>query len=197
MTIQRVRILWGNWPGAPGYTNLYTSISLSNVAPIVTFFDSIKQYLPTALTVQVPQSGDLVAEATGVIQGVWTGSGGATVTGTAVGVYAGPVGAVVEWLTGGIVAGRRVQGKSYIVPLSSIAYQSNGTLLDSAATAINTAAATLQTALGNNLVVWSRPFEPDPDRVPPDERDPRAGTAWPVLATRVPDMVAVMRSRRT
>lgn len=197
MTIQRVRCLWGNWPGSPGYTNLYTTIAVSSVAPINTFWDAIKTLLPSGVTIQTPNSGDLVAEATGTIQGVWTGSGGATVTGTGAGGYAGASGAVVEWLTGGIVAGRRVMGKTFLVPIIANSYESNGTLIPATVTTLSTAATNLQVAMGPTFVIWSRPFEPDPDRVPPDTRPARAGTSHPVVGSRVPDLAAIMRTRRT
>jgi len=196
MTIQRVRCVWQNWPGQPGYTNLYTSISLASVAPIVTFFDAIKTLIPTGLTVTVPGSGDLVAEATGIIQGVWTATGAGVVTGTASGPYAGPAGAMVQWLTGGIVAGRRVMGKTFLVPLTNTVYDTNGTLSSGTLTTIGSAAAALQAAMGPTLVVWSRPFEPDPNRVPPDTRPPRAGSMSPVVGSRVPDVAVIMKSRR-
>lgn len=202
MTMQRVRCLWQNWAGQPGYTNLYTSISLVSLAPIVTFWDSIKAMLPAGLTVTVPGSGDLVAEATGQIQAVWTATGGGTVTGTGAAGYSGTSGAVVEWLTGGIVNGRRVLGKTFIVPMAGTTnYESNGSLSPAAVTLLQTSANTMQSALGNTFVVWSRPFEPDPDKNPPvgspGHKEPRAGSQWPVVGTRVPDLAVVMRSRRT
>lgn len=197
MSIQRVRCLWQNWPGSPGYTNFYTSVSLSNVAPFATFFDAIKTLVPSALTITVPNSGDIINEATGQIQNVWTGTGGATITGTGSGAYAGPTGAVAEWLTTGIVAGRRVQGKTYLVPLAGLATDASGSISTTALGTLTTAAAGLQTALGNQFVVWSRPFEPDANRVPPDTRPARAGSSWPVIGSRVPDLSAVMRSRRS
>lgn len=193
MSMQRVRCLWQNFAGAPGYTNFYTSISLASVAPIVTFFDSIKTLLSAGLTIQVPQSGDIVNEATGQIQSVWSTAGGGTVTGTGSTSYAGPVGAVVEWQTTGIVAGRRVLGKTYLVPLIQTVYDAQGSIGTAQLATIQGAASAMQSALGNNLLVWSRPFEPDPLRVPPDTRPARAGTSWPVISARVPDLAAVMK----
>lgn len=197
--MQRVRCLWASWPGQPGYTNFYTSISLASLAPIVTFWDSIKALLPLNLTVTVPGSGDIVNESTGQIQSVWTATGGGTVTATGAGAYSGASGAVVEWLTQGIVAGRRVMGKSYLVPLVTTAYQSDGTLATATQTTLASAASTMQGALGNTLLVWARPFVPPADNPAvgqPGHKEARAGSSWPVVGSRVPDLAAVMRSRR-
>lgn len=197
MAMQRVRVLWQNWPGSPGYTNFYTSISLASVAPFVTFFDAIKALIPSPITITVPSSGDIVNEATGQILSVWTTTGGGVVNCTGPTVYSGPSGAVAEWSTSGIVAGRRVLGKTYLVPLANTVYDAQGNIATASLSVLQAAAGALQSALGNNLLVWSRPFEPDPDRVPPDTRPARAGTSWPVISARVPDLAAVMKSRRT
>jgi len=196
MSMHRVRCVWQNFAGAPGYTNFYTTISLTTVAPFVTFFDTIKSKLPLNLTVQIPGTGDVVNEATGQIQGIWAKVGGATITGTGAALYAGASGAVAEWTTQGIVAGRRVLGKSYLVPLINTVYDSLGTINTVDLAVLSGAANTLQNDLGSAFLVWSRPFEPDPDRVPPDTRPPRAGTSWHVIGSRVPDLAAVLKTRR-
>lgn len=200
MSLQRVRCLWSGWPGQPGYTNFYTSISIASVAPFVTFFNTIKGNLPSGLTITVPGSGDIVNTETGLLSGVWSAPGNGAVTGSSVGNYAGPAGCVVEWLTQGIVAGRRVLGKTYIVPLAAAAFQNDGTISEAEKPTFTNAAAALVTALGNTFLVWSRPFTPGPNNPPvgqPGHKEPRAGTAWPVIGSRFPDMAAVMRSRRT
>jgi hypothetical protein len=184
MTMNRVRVLWQNWPGAPGYTNHYVGSAVLAQSAIRTFYDALKANIPTGLTIQVPSTGDQVNEATGAITGVWSGAVQAVVTGTAVGVYAGPVGACVNWRTGNIINGRRPMGRTFIVPLSQASFETNGTLSAAALALIQAAATQLITDLAGELKVWHRPNTAGP------------GANVTVLTAQVPDMGAVLRSRR-
>lgn len=194
--IQRLRALWQNFPGAPGYTNFYVGTNFAGPAPFTTFFDAIKVYLPLSATIQVPNSGDIVVQETGQIGGVWTSGTVGNVTGSGAGAYSGASGAVVEWLTNGIVAGRRVTGKTFLVPLSG-AFDSTGSLSTGALTALQNAAAALIAALTPNLLVYARPFPGKPAEGTKPAKPARSGTSYQVVAARIPDLAAVMRSRRT
>jgi hypothetical protein len=187
MTMNRVRVVWSNWPGAPGYSNFYVGTTITDHTPIRTFFNALTTYLPAAVTITVPTSGDQISEATGAI----TGSYSATVTGGAVngsagntGVYAGGSGAVCEWQTSLIVAGRRPLGKTFIVPSYGAAFDANGSLAAGYITALQNAGTALISALSGELKVWSRP------------RPSLAGANATVTACRVPDLAVALRSRR-
>ena len=193
MTIQRVRVIMQNWPGAPGYINLYETSAVVDHTPIRNFFNSLITFIPTGITFTVPGTGDIINEGTGDIVGAWTVAAPAVVTATASGVYAGGAGAVVDWLTSGVVAGRRPMGRTFLVPLISTAMDAQGSLTASAITAIKTAADALIAAMGPTFLVWSRPFAGGPGGVPAA----RLGTVNPVVGSRVPDLAAVLRSRRT
>ena len=193
MTIQRVRVLMQNWPGAPGYINLYETSAVVDHTPIRTFFNALVALIPTGLTITVPGSGDIINEGTGAIVGAWTVAAPAVVTGTSVASYAGGAGAVVDWLTSGVVAGRRPMGRTFLVPLGSNAMDGAGSLLSGTISTIQTAANAMIAAMGPTFLVWSRPFPGGPGGVPPA----RLGTVNPVTSARVPDLAAVLRSRRT
>ena len=185
MTMNRVRVLWQNWPGAPGYTNHYVGSAVLAQTALRTFYDAVKALVPTGLTMQVPSSGDQVNEATGAITGVWTGAAQAVVTGTSVSVYAGASGACVNWRTAQIIDGRRPMGRTFLVPLGSGAFETNGTLSATTLATIGAAATQLITDLSGELKVWHRPNSKGP------------GSNVTVLTAQVPDLAAVMRSRRT
>jgi len=188
MTMNRVRVVWSNWPGAPGYSNFYIGTTITDHTPIRTFFQALVNYLPSAVTITVPTSGDQISEATGAITGVYS----ATVTGGVVngaagnsGVYAGMAGAQVQWQTSAIINGRRPLGKTFIVPLYSTAFDSNGSIGVLPLAAIQAAGTALVAALSGEMKVWSRP------------RPSIAGANVTVTGARVPDLAIALRSRRT
>lgn len=183
----RVSVAWQNWPGAPGVTQMFllNPPSQGNVDAIRTFFNALVTLLPSGLTIQVPSSGDVISESDGTITGAWSvGSTPAVVTGTAVASYAGNAGAVVHWLTAGVVVGRRVRGRTFLVPLVS-AYDTSGSLSSGALSTISTAAAAYVTGQGGVAVVWSRPAPG------------RSGSLHSITSSRVPDLAVSLRSRRT
>jgi|SRR5664279_812320 len=193
MTIQRVRVVMNNWPGAPGYINFYENSDVVSHEPYRVFFDAIKALVPIGLTFQVPGIGDILSEETGNIIGSYSFTTPALVTGTGNATYPNGVGACVDWLTAGVVAGRRVMGRTFLVPLTNVAYDTNGTLTPTALTTLQNAALALSTALGADFVIWSRPFEGGPGGVPAA----RAGSVHAVVSAKVPDLAAQLRSRRT
>lgn len=196
-TINRVRCTWGNFTGSPGVSTFYTSASRVDMTPIRSFFQALTLYLAASTTVQVANAGDQIDDETGEINGVWSGPAQAVVSAANSGSYSGVSGGLVSWVANGIVAGRRPVGKTFLVPLQSSAYQANGTLSGTFVTAALTAGTNLAAAMNPDLLVWSRPFTPDPNAVPPDTRPARLGSSHPVAIVRVPAIATVLRSRRT
>jgi len=186
MTMNRVRCLWTNFPGAPGYSNFYVGTTITDHTPIRTFFNALSTYLPGGLTITVPTSGDQISEATGAITGAYaaTVTGGTVVAPGNVGVYAGMAGAQIQWQTSAIVAGRRPLGKTFIVPGYTTMFDTNGSLSAAFITAAQAAATTLIAALSGEMKVWSRP------------RPALAGANVTVTSARVPDLAIALRTRR-
>lgn len=184
--MQRCRVHWTGFPGAPGVNTLFFDDAPADPAPALhTFFDSIKTLLPTSVTVSIDSTGDLITEATGALAGTWSGTAGASVTGTVSALYAGPTGAVVDLVTSTIVGKRRLQGRMFLVPLTTDCYQADGTIATSALGTLQAAAAALlASTAGTHLVVWHRP------------RGGAGGSKAAVTSVRVPDLACVLRSRR-
>lgn len=186
--IQRYNVAWQNWPGAPGVSTFYAALGtdVSTVTDALrAFYNSLITLLPTGLTIQVPATGDIISDQTGDITGSWSdGTPVTVVTATGAGAYAGNAGAIVHWLTGGVVNGRRVRGRTFIVPLVGSQFDGNGSLSASCLTALNGAATTLLGALGSAQVVWHRPKGVVP------------GSSFAVTSHRVPDLAISLRSRR-
>jgi hypothetical protein len=186
--VARVRVAWQNWPGAPGVSTFYADETITQAAidSLRAFFNGCGALLPTGLTIQVPSSGDIIDQGTGSLTGAWsvattptvvTGSGGT-------GVYAGNAGAVIHWLTPDLFGGRRLRGRSFLVPLIGTAYENNGSLSSATISAISGAATTFLAAVPGMWNVWHRP------------RPGFAGGNGTIESFRVPDLAVSLRSRR-
>lgn len=195
-TINRVRCTWSNFTGAPGVSTFYTSASRVDMTPIRSFFQALTLYLAASVQVQVANAGDQINDATGEINGVWSGPVQSIVSAANSGSYSSASGGLVSWIANGIVAGRRPVGKTFLVPLQSSAYTASGGLSSTFTTAALTAATNLAAAMNPDLLVWSRPFTPNPNAVPPDTRPARPGSSHPVALVKIPSIPTVLRSRR-
>jgi len=184
MVMNRVRVAWQNFPGAPGVSTFYVGSAVLAQSEIRAFFDALKAFLPSGLTLQVPNNGDQVDESTGLIVGAWTGAPQALITCTGTGNYPGSAGACVNWRTSLVISGRRPIGRTFLVPLTTGSFETNGSIAAATLTAIQTAANTLITNLAGELKVWSRP------------RPTIAGANVTVTSANVPDLAIVLRSRR-
>jgi hypothetical protein len=140
--------------------------------------------------------GDVIEDSDGAITGTWTCEGLAPMAGASGGPYAAAAGAIVSWFTGAVMDGHRVRGRTFLVPLSGIAYDGAGALSDATQTTISLAAVGLVTAATGNLSVWHRPkFGPVP--VGGGARPLiRPGGQATVTSSSVPKKMAVLRSRR-
>lgn len=109
----------------------------------------------------------------------------AAVNGTGTGGYAGGAGCVVNWLTDAFVQGKRIRGRTFLVPLANAAFQSDGTLADTLRTTIG-AAATAFAVSTPQPAVWSvRNLGASP-----------VYTIAGMTGASVPDRSALLRSRR-
>lgn len=154
------------------------------MADLHSFFSALTTWLPTSVHISFPAAGDSYNDVTGALTGSWTASTNADVVGGSLDSYAAPAGACVTWNTAGIVNGRRVRGRTFIVPVARNGYDTDGTLAAALVNALDTAAANLVTASAGGLLVWHRPVSGS------------GGSAHPVTGHRVRDKIAVLRSRR-
>ena len=191
--LKRCSVAWTNWPGAPGVSQMYLddTAGQTQVDAIRTFFNALTAFLPTGLTITVPNSGDTVDESTGKLTGTWSvGVAPANVVGAAPGVYAGNAGAVVHWLTSSVTRNRRIRGRTFIVPLVT-GYDTGGSLSTSAQSTLQTAASAFVGTAAGLVHVWVRPvYQPKTQILL------RAGMSGPITAARVPDLAVSLRSRR-
>ena len=188
--ILRLRALWagGGVTGGGLSTFYFQQGAIGMPADVRAFFEAIKANIPAAVTVTVPNDGDIINDATGELSGSWSEpSGGGITTGTFTGDYAQGVGVRVKWLTGGIYRGRRVRGSTFLVPIGGALCGTNGQL-DPATQVILQAAAVQLVADQPTMVIFSRPSDVAPATT---------GESNVVTGASVPSSVSWLRSRRT
>jgi hypothetical protein len=104
---------------------------------VYAFFNAVKAYFPQQVSLQVRGEVEAIDEATGNLQDVIVATAPAAIVGTAGTTvpYAAALGSVVSWRTGVVRNNRRIRGRTFLVPLSSLAFDNTGTLIPGALTA--------------------------------------------------------------
>lgn len=195
----RVTAKWAGFSGAPGYSNFFfrdfaagneptQAQAQGGVNRVNTFLGAIQTLLPPNVNITVQPIVDVIEETTGQLTTSFSVPTPTAVPGTStVTTYSAPTGAVVTWRTAGVRAGRRVRGRTFLVPLATNCYQADGTLDTAKAATLATASAALADSSGTpDLGVWARPTS----------KGASDGVWWLVTNATVPDMAAVLRSRR-
>lgn len=166
-------------------TVLHFDDTITNVqAQTLDFFHAVDDVIPGGNSVVVPGDGDIIDETNGELVDVWSEGAAVTVPGAdGVPQAAAGVGACINWLTAGIVNGKRVRGRTFVVPMSTSRYDAAGTLSAPAITALEAGGLLLATG---GLGVWHRPTTPGGTD----------GSFHMATAFRVRDRVAFLSSRR-
>lgn len=182
--LNRLRVTWNGLGGLPGLSTFYLRDEETDVSAVKTFFTSIKDNFPSALSWDIPNGGDVIDTATGALTGGWTGTNGGTVAATGgSGTFASGVGARVQWTTSTVINGRRVRGSTFLVPLLGACYSSSGDLAATQRGVMQSAATAL--AASDLTVVWHRP-----------DAGASNGSLVDITGAVVPTRVTTLRSRR-
>lgn len=188
----KITAQWDGFPGAPGYTNLYFMggggliTDAQQVADRVrTAFGHLVPLFPTNMAINIDPEVPVIDESTGMTTDFRTIDPPSEIGGGGSGGYAGPTGAVVTWRTNDLRGGRRIRGRTFLVPLAGSAFEANGSLNSGSLIALRSFADELVGGdFDSELVVWSRPTGGS------------GGVAATVTSATIPDMAAVLRSRR-
>lgn len=157
------RAIWSTPGGGTGYSvfhfeDVVSNTEAQNTANAVrTFFNSLTGIFPDDVTITF-DSEVVVLDLAGVLQSVYPVTPPSSVTGINTTSYNRAAGCRVDWDTGHIVAGRRLSGRTYLVPIGSNSYDTTGLLNSVNAAAVVTAGQALITATSSikPLAVWSR-----------------------------------------
>lgn len=188
MPYAQYRAFWTVPGGGTGISNFHAR-DVSDPTLAQAFADTIKQFfidvrtsLPNDVTISF-DSEVTIHNNDGELGTVIPVTAPASTTGGQTGGWAGAAGGRVDWLTGAVIAGRRLRGRTYIVPLAAVAYENDGTLTAATITQFTSAANLVRTGLQSNgtpLVVFSRTH----------------GVVQDVTGVVVNDKTAILRSRR-
>jgi len=184
MTVDRVRIAITGGPGGNGVTTLYFKEGPVAQPAVVDFAEGLANDLPNDCQLLVSNFGDTINQETGEIVGTWTGGTTTAFVGLQSGAWTAGVGFRVQWRTAGIVAGRRVVGKSFLVPKASSCFDTSGAPTTTSLGGTGTIAQALIDDTPGNMVVWSRPS------------GSRLGSIHNVVEPFVPPQGAFLRTRR-
>lgn len=164
MALGEYRVIWSTPGGGTGYSVLHFADGVSSDAnaqsianAVRGFFDSIKGLFPNEVTWSF-DSEYLELNVDGTLEGVFAVTPPAALAGTGAGTYNRAAGVRLDWGTGQIVAGRRLVGRTYLVPADAGAFDSNGLVTSANSAALIGAANALRTAVSGiaQLAVWSR-----------------------------------------
>lgn len=195
----RVKMKWTNFTGAPGYSQFHFRDfgdpwvpTLANANTLITHVDTFAGALMSVLlngvTLQVEGEVEEIEDTDGSLVNVFSGTTpAARVSSNTAGPYSAAVGAVINWRTGVTRNGRRMRGRTFIVPMLGITLENNGTLTSTVISTLNSAATNLRAnTTAGDLGVYGRPSGPAATD----------GTWALITGSNVPDMSAVLRSRR-
>lgn len=188
--ISRVRAQFTGFAGAPGVSTFYCLDPVGFVPLLRAYLQNSAGRIPANVDIQVQNSGDVIDSVSGVLGATWTVAPVLPIYGAGTGVWASPVGSVVNWLTGSVVDGRRLRGKTFMVPLVASVFDLTGSLNATVLATMRTEAADFVVAAANNFVVWHRP------RPATALKPYRSGGHAIVTSSVVPDKACILRSRR-
>lgn len=192
MEILRLTARWTGFNGAPGYTNFHFAGGggfISDVGQVATrtreALQNLSLALPSDVSISLTGEAQRLDSDTGLLEGYESFTPPSAVNGQVTGGYSAASGAVVNWSTGDVRFGRRIRGRTFIVPLGGSMYQDDGTLTPGALGMLRNFADEMTSFdLDSEFGVWSRP------------RNGSGGVFASVTGFNVPDMAAVLRSRR-
>lgn len=196
--IIRIRVNWTGFIGSPGYSNFYfepvpegdpitQAIVDAAHTKIQTWMIATKAFLPSIATISVDPEVAELDEQTGEIQGFWTIAAPTVQIGGVAGAYTAGAGLCISWGTQGVRKGRRVRGRTFVVPLGGTVYDTDGTIHSGSLATLRTAATALAgDSNGARMVVYAR----TPNAIIPD------GGAYDIVTASIKDKVAFLSSRR-
>lgn len=188
----RVTARWTGGQIGTGFTNLFFNDGVSTpqaaadaARKLLNDALNLGASLPTGVTISWPSAVDVIEPTTGVLVVSTSITPPLTIVGSATTDYASVAGVCINWVTSGIVAGHRVGGRTFLVPLASAAFDNDGTIDTSFLSNLATSASTFLAA-APEFVVWHRP----------DSIAGGGGSTHIVLAAKINDKPSILTSRR-
>lgn len=198
----RVKMRWSGFTGAPGYYIFhFANIDAGEggggfidaagaqqaVDKVAAFANLLKGYIPLVAALNVEGDVEIIDSTDGSLINVISVTSPVTYQGGGTGNFSSPAGAVINWRTATIRRGRRMRGKTFLVPLVATSFSTGGGVSSSAVTAIAAAGNTMAAAGTEvQLGVFGRPSGPAATD----------GVFGFVASASVPNSPAILTSRR-
>jgi len=208
-SVYRVRAVWSGFAGAPGYTNFHFADIGTDAgrnaagAAVKAWFESQKSCLLAAWAVTVQSEVTEYDMATGVLLGAAAMTTVPTATtGTApTAAYVGGSGYSIQWNTNLIDHGRRLRGRTFMVPAVGC-FENDGTLTAGHIANVYSGATALVGAVGADFSIWKRIWtKPTKDMTLEQAKAFKqvqiGGALAPATGYFVKDMASQLRTRRT
>ena len=194
--LYRLKTTFNGGEGGPGVATMYFLDVATAVESVYNFWNSQAGGMPAGTTIQVESEGDVLDDASGDVTGSWTQTAAAAIVTTSPVTYAAAAGAVISWRTGVVLDGRRLRGRTFVVPLPSIAFGTDGVLTDAEVASLQASANSLISTQSESFVVWHRKFLGKAATSTRPARPAHDGGHALVSSAQVPKRGAVLRSRR-
>lgn len=156
------------------------SVAQGAVSAIHAFFNTIRTLIPSGITITDPLEVR-VLDAGGTLVQVIPVNPQSPVLGSGTGAWQNGAGGMIRWSTASVVGGRRLLGRTYIVPMRSTAFTA-GNMDPAASATLSVAGTDLISAMAGvsaPLQVWSR----------------KNAVVAPVIAATVPARPSGLRTR--
>jgi hypothetical protein len=183
-TVDKLQIKLQTGPGGDGVATLYFEDAGAAQPDVVTWATSVFGTLPAGCSWEVQNSGESLDVDTGIVVGNWFGGATTGDTSGVSGSWLAGVGCSVRWMTDEFVVGRRISGRTFIVPMRAEFFDTNGTLKDTILSGIGASCDDLIAAQAANFVVYRRKL------------GARNGSVHFVTSVLIPDQAAWLTSRR-
>jgi len=187
----KVTLRWDGSPGSPGYSNFYGRSTGADEQVVADALGEALRTFSITLASLVHDSMSLVVlpawQQLDDVSGNVLADGNLTtpptaVVGTSGASGAGNAGLAVNWGTDVFIAGRRLKGRTYVVPAPG-AFETNGTLTAGAISSVGDAARAFAVTGTVPVVVWHRPVLG------------AGGSSFAITTVQITDRPAILRSR--
>lgn len=192
----RQRTVLTGFPGGPGVATMYFLDVATAIESVSALWGTLSNNMPTDVIITPERTGDIIEDTTGALVGQWQGGVVTAHQGANGGAYAAPAGAVLSWRTSTVLDGKRVRGRTFVVPLGAGAYEANGSLVGGFITGAVAAGTQFILEQSASAVIWHRPYKGRAATATRPARPAHLGGHGLITECRVPDLAAVLRSRR-
>lgn len=199
--LDRIRMEWSGARGTPGVSTFYAISGAAVITDLNGALTVLAPYIPAGVQIQMIETGDTIDVVTGEIRATWSGVRPIPTAGGGPAAYSGPAGGMVDWRSPVYISGRRLRGRTFLVPLSTNAYSDQGGMAIGLFDALNSALASLLSAHPGELHIYQRPRPASPSWTDVRGRThpaiaARVGGSAPITAASMSTESVVLRSRR-